>query len=38
MISKEERADKEREVYDRGIDRKRYSRGFGHAQYGYAQD
>lgn len=38
MISKEERADKEREVYDRGIDRKRYSQGFGHAQYGYAQD
>lgn len=38
MISKEERTDKEREVYDRGIDRKRYSQGFGHAQHGYAQD
>lgn len=38
MISKEERAGKEKDAYDRGLDRKRYSQGFGHAQAGYSDE
>lgn len=38
MISKEERADKEKEAYNQGLNRKKYSQGFGHAQAGYANE
>ena len=38
MISKEERACKEKDAYNRGLNRKRYSQGFGHAQAGYSYE
>ena len=38
MISKEDRACKEKDAYNRGLNRKRYSQGFGHAQAGYSDE
>ncbi|MDR1482112.1 MAG: class I SAM-dependent methyltransferase [Synergistaceae bacterium] len=33
-----ERIEREKDLYDRGIDRQKYTLAFGHAQSGYAQD
>lgn len=38
MISKEERAKKEKAAYNQGLDRKKYNQRLGHAQSGYAND
>ena len=38
MISKEERTVKEKEVYNQGLNRKKYNQRFGHAQSGYSDE